>query len=276
VCHLLCQFPVPGGAIVLMSGGPAATGTREGKEIMTDQQAELDRTVSAFYRTGRAGARRLSDGGGPFGFDIAFALIVDELIREYGCDAIAETGCFAGDTTSYLARRYPSLPVYSCDIDQGCAAFTARRLAGCLNAEVTCEDSPGMLARVASCHARPLAFLDAHWGGNWPLIAELGIVTAAAGIAVIHDFDIGHDRFSYDTYDGVPCGPPLLSRMADPPAWYYTLDPSAALPVPCLQTGRRAGAGVVLGRGLGAGQAPPSRFLAAHPLDAACAAGSLR
>jgi hypothetical protein len=276
VCHRLCQFPAPGGVIVAVDGGPAATGTRKGKEIMTDQQAETDRTVGAFYRTGRAGARRLSDGGGPFGFDIAVALMVDELIRGYGCDAIAETGCFAGDTTFYLASRYPSIPVYSCDIDRECAGFTARRLAGCPNAEVTCEDSPGMLARIASRHARPLAFLDAHWGEHWPLFAELGIVTAAAGIAVIHDFDIGHDRFSYDIYDGVPCGPLLLSRMAAPPAWYYTLDPAAALPVPCLQTGRRAGVGVVLGHGLGPGQAPPSRFLAAHPLDAACTAGSRR
>jgi hypothetical protein len=72
---------------------------REGKEIMTDQQAETDLTVGVFYRTGRAGAQRLSDGGGPFGFDIAVALMVDELIREYDCDAVAETGCFAGDTT---------------------------------------------------------------------------------------------------------------------------------------------------------------------------------
>jgi hypothetical protein len=243
---------------------------------MTDQQAEIDLTVAVFYRTGRAGAQRLSDGGGPFGFDIAVALMVDELIRHYGCDAIAETGCFAGDTTFYLARRYPGLPVYSCDIDRECAAFTAKRLASFPNSEVTCENSPGMLARVVSRHARPLAFLDAHWGPDWPLIAELGIVTAAAGVAVIHDFDIGHDRFSYDTYDGVPCGPLMLSAMATPPSWYYTLDPAASLPVPCLQTGRRAGVGVVLGRDLDASQAPPSRFLAAHPLAASCAAGSQR
>jgi len=243
---------------------------------MTDRQAEIDLTVSVFYRTGRAGAQRLSDGGGPFGFDIAVALMVNELIREYDCDAVAETGCFAGDTTLYLARRYPGLPVYSCDTNGECAAFTARRLVGYANAEVTCEDSPGMLARVTSRHARPLAFMDAHWGEDWPLIKELGIVTAAVGIAVIHDFDIGHDRFSYDTYDGVPCGPLLLSRMAAPPLWYYTLDPSAALPVPCLQTGRRAGVAVVLGRDLDADREPPSRFLAARPLDAACAAGSRR
>lgn len=259
-----------------MNGGPAATGTCEGKRIMTDEQAETDLTVGVFYRTGRAGAQRLPDGGGPFGFDIAVALMVDELIRAYGCDAVAETGCFAGDTTLYLARRYPRLPVYSCDIDRGWAAFTARRLGGYPNAEVTCEDSRGMLARVASRHARPLAFLDAHWGEDWPLITELGIVTAAAGVAVIHDFDIGHDRFSYDAYGGIPCGPLLLSRMAVPPAWYYTLDPSAALPVPCLQTGRRAGVGVVPGRRLGVGQVPPGRFLAAHLLDTACAAGSGR
>lgn len=243
---------------------------------MTGQQAETDLTVSVFYRTGRAGALRLSDDGGPFGFDIAVALMVDELIRGYGCDAIAETGCFAGDTTFYLARRYPGLPVYSCDTDRACAAFTARRLAGCPNATVTCEDSPRMLARIAACHARPLSFLDAHWSADWPLIAGLDIATAATGIAVIHDFDIGHDRFSYDTYDGVPCGPLLLSRMARPPGWYYTLDPSAVLPVPCLQTGRRAGVGVVLGRDLAAGQARPSCFLTARLLDAACGAGEGR
>jgi hypothetical protein len=243
---------------------------------MTGQQDDIDLTVSIFYRTGRAGARRLSDGGGPFGFDIAVALIVDELVRGYGCDAIAETGCFAGDTTLYLSRRYPGLPVYACDLAGDCAAFTARRLADCPNAQVTCEDSPGMLERVAARHARPLAFLDAHWGPDWPLVAELDIITAAAGIAVVHDFDIGHDRFSYDTYDGVPCGPLLLARMAAPPRWYYTLDPSAALPVPCLQTGRRAGVGVIPGRDLDAGQAPPSRLLAARPLDATCAPGSQR
>ncbi|MGH3245171.1 MAG: hypothetical protein ACRDOI_03030 [Trebonia sp.] len=242
---------------------------------MTDQQAETELTVSVFYRTGRAGAQRLSDGGGPFGFDVVVALMVDELIRGFGCDAIAETGCFAGDTTFYLARRYPGLPVYSCDIDPASAAFTARRLAGCPNTAVTCEDSPQMLTRIAARHARPLAFLDAHWGADWPLMAELDIVTAAAGIAVIHDFDIGHDRFSYDTYAGVPCGPLLLSRMVGPPGWYYTLDPSAALPVPCLQTGRRAGVGVVLGRDLPISSVP-SRFLAARRLGTVCGAGAGR
>ncbi|HEY0934830.1 MAG TPA: hypothetical protein VGD91_13935 [Trebonia sp.] len=239
---------------------------------MTNENAETELTVSVFYRTGRAGAQRLAGGGGPFGFDIAVALMVDELIRRLGCDAVAETGCFAGDTTYYLARRYPDLPVYSCDTDGSCAAFTAARLAGCPNAAVTYEDSLAMLGRVASRHARPLAFLDAHWGAQWPLVAELDIVTAAAGVAVVHDFDIGHDRFSYDSYDGVACGPAILTGLAAPPSRYYALDPSVPLPVPCLQTGRRAGVGVVLGRALGIGLEPPSRFLEARSLDTAVTA----
>ena len=116
-------------------------------------QPEIDQTVSVFYRIERAGAYRLSDGGGPFGFDIAVALLADELIGSYECDAIAETGCFLGDTAAYLARRYPDLPVYTCDIDPGYSAFTARRLAGCPNITVSCEDSPGMLARVRPAQA---------------------------------------------------------------------------------------------------------------------------
>jgi hypothetical protein len=62
---------------------------------------------------------------------------------------------------------------------------------------------------------------------------------------MIHDFDIGHARFSFDTYDGITCGPRVLAGMSRPPGRYFTLSPDAAWPVPCLQTGRRAGVGVI-------------------------------
>ncbi len=222
-----------------------STAADTGKGGGIGHQADVDQTVNIFYRTGRAGAARLSDGGGPFGFDIAVALLVDELVRGYGCDAIAETGCFLGDTTFYLARRYPDLPVYSCDIDPDLVGFTERRLARHPNATVTCEDSPRMLERVVQAHARPLAFLDAHWDEQWPLIAELDVVVAAGGIAVIHDFDIGHERFSYDAYGDLVCGPGILMRMVQQPERYYVFNPGAKIPVPCLQVGRRAGVAVV-------------------------------
>jgi hypothetical protein len=224
------------------------------------------RTADVFYGTWRAGACRLSDGGGPFGFDIAVALLADELITGYECDAIAETGCFLGDTTAYLARRYPWLPVYTCDTDPGFSAFTARRLTACPNVTVNCEDSPALLARVCAQHQRTFAFLDAHWGQDWPLLAELDTLDSA--VAMVHDFDIGHPRFSFDTYDGLACGPGLLARMTRPPTRYFVFDPAAVLPVPCLQTGRRAGVAVITA-GLDDRTAGASRYLTARCLTPA-------
>jgi hypothetical protein len=230
--------------------------------------ADLERTMAVFYRTWRAGAVQLSDGGGPFGFDIAVALIAHEVVTGFGCDAIAETGCFTGDTTAYLARRYPELPVYTCDTDPECSAFTARRLARCPNVAVSCEDSPAMLARVCSGHRRTFAFLDAHWDKNWPLAAELEVLDGA--VALIHDFDIGHPRFSSDSYGGVSCGPGFLTQMSHPPSRYFTLHPDTSLPVPCLQTGRRAGV-AVLTAGLDSAPLDDNPYLHARILDVACA-----
>jgi hypothetical protein len=230
--------------------------------------ADLDRTVAVFYRTWRAGTLGLSDGGGPFGFDIAVALIAHEIITSFECDAIVETGCFTGDTTAYLGRRYPDLPVYTCDTDPGCSAFTARRLVGLPNVTVSCEDSPAMLARVCSGHRRTFAFLDAHWHRTWPLPAELEVLTGA--VALIHDFDIGHQRFSSDSYGGVTCGPALLTRMSHPPVCYFTLNPDVPLPVPCLQTGRRAGVAVITA-GLDGARLDRNPYLHARFLPAACA-----
>ncbi len=202
-----------------------------------------DTTLSIFYRTERVGAVRLSDGGGPFGFDVTVALLVDDLISRYGCDAVAETGCFLGDTTSYLARRYPQLPVYTCDIEPAHASFTRHRLAEHGNVTVEDVDSPALVAAVSARHQRPLFYLDAHWGPHWPLDRELAAI--GSGVVVVHDFDVGHPRFSFDSYDGIACGPTVLARMPAPPARYFTPDPQTDHPLPCLQTGRRAGVGIL-------------------------------
>ncbi|MEU1729435.1 hypothetical protein, partial [Nonomuraea sp. NPDC005692] len=194
------------------------------------QRAQTEATLLTFYTTIRAGMVRLSDGGGPFGFDITAALLIDDLMSLFQCDAIIETGCFLGDTTDYLARRYPALPVYACDIDAQHAGFTHRRLAGLSNAYVECLDSPLLIRSVS--FDRPLYFLDAHWGENWPLLEELAGITC--GVTVIHDFDIGHPRFGFDTYQGVACGPQMLALLPDPPQVYlnrsdFLGDPEASM-----------------------------------------------
>jgi len=96
---------------------------------MTKMTPDLDHQMilSEFYTTVRAGCVRLSDGGGPFGFDIHVALNIDYLINAYNCDAIIETGCFLGDTTEYFSKMYPNIPVYSVDIDPNFTRFTRER-----------------------------------------------------------------------------------------------------------------------------------------------------
>ncbi|MEZ0076269.1 hypothetical protein [Planotetraspora sp. GP83] len=209
-------------------------------------ESPVQATFEVFYRVERAGAIRLSDGGGPFGFDITRALLVDDLLDAFRCDAIVETGCFLGDTTYYLAARYPDLPVYSCDIVPEHAEFTRRRLAaaGCRNALVSCTDSPALVETISRLHERPLIYLDAHWEDRWPLDAELAAV--AQGIVLVDDFDIGHPRFSFDTYAGRSCGPAIFAAMPSPPARYWTPDPDADWPLPCLQVGRRSGIGLIV------------------------------
>ncbi|MBO2464953.1 hypothetical protein [Actinomadura violacea] len=217
--------------------------------VMVVTESDVQRTYEEFYRIPRAGQIRLSDGGGPFGFDIHLALLVDQLIGMLGCDAICETGSFVGDTTLYLAARHPELPVRSCDIDPRHVAVTRRRLTGHSNATVECCDSPRLIADVTRRHTRPLCFLDAHWGDPWPLEQELELLATrtptGGAVAVVHDFDIGHPRFSFDSYGGRDCGPGVLAMLGRPPAVYFTPRPEAPWPLPCLQTGRRAGAAVL-------------------------------
>lgn len=196
--------------------------------------------LNAFYRTSRAGQIGLSDGGGPFGFDVHLALLVDQLMHVYGCDAVVETGCYVGDTTDYLTRMYPATPVWSCDLYRDSARFTAARLSDRDQVQIECCDGADLVGRACTQFDLPLMFLDAHGVvGDWPLVRELEAVRR--GIVIIHDFDIGHPRFSFDIYDGLTCGPDLLATVEGLPQQYFVPDSTAPWPLPCLQTGRRAG-----------------------------------
>ena len=205
-----------------------------------------EQVYAIFYRCPRLAADELSDGGGPFGFDITTALEFDLLVEHYRCDAIFETGCNLGDTTFYLARRYPEIPLFSCDISQRHADFTQQRLAFAGNATVEHLDSPLLIEKHAHRFERPIFYLDAHWYEDWPLQRELDLIQN--GIVIVDDFDIGHPRFGFDSYAGEHCGPDLLARAlaARGITRFYTNNPDAQFPLPCLQTGRRAGRAYVV------------------------------
>ncbi|MFE6273954.1 hypothetical protein ACFVQ9_34775 [Streptomyces goshikiensis] len=219
----------------------------------------VEQVLGAFYRTPRVGGLdRLAGGGGPFGFDITTACRVHALVTLFGCDAIVESGCHLGDTTEYLARAYPHLPVRACDLDGKRAGFTRARLAGHGNAVVHHGDSGRLLPALLSGLERPLVFLDAHWGPGWPLRAELTALKDVRAVVLVDDFRIGHPRFGYDTYGGEVCGPELVADALPGLGRMFVGDVEADYPLPCLQTGRRSGTGIVV---LGL----DDTALAAHP-----------
>lgn len=98
-------------------------------------------------------AQELSDGGGPFGFDITTALEFDYLIEKYNCDAIIETGSNYGDTTHYLARTYHNLTILTCDVVDKYVNLVKRRLADAPNVVVEKANSPDLIAAYKALYA---------------------------------------------------------------------------------------------------------------------------
>ncbi len=220
------------------------------EELGSVQTSDTEKTrlLRDFYQVPRMGQLFLSDGGGPFGFDIQLACEVDWLVRAYGCDAVIETGCNMGDTTEYLCNRYPDRPVFTCDVEGAFVDFVKERLALHSNVKVAQSDSVAFLEHTLPKFKRPFLFLDAHGvGKEWPLTAELSMLKR--GVICVHDFDIGHERFDYDTYEGVKCDPTLLAQSLGSGAPYFINHADADYPLPCLQVGRRSGRAFIV-RGL--------------------------
>jgi hypothetical protein len=204
-----------------------------------------ERVYEEFYRTPRIGGMRvegsvpLTDGGGPFGFDIEAAVAFDYLVAAYSPDVIVETGCHLGDTTHYLARTYPDTPLHTCDVNPVHARFTKERTKRFAHCWVRECDSRTLLREVLPGAERPLLYLDAHGYEDWPLRGELAEV--GDGVVCVDDFDIGVPGYGYDTYGGVTCGPELISGLGLDITACYVNSTENVYGFPCLQNGRRAG-----------------------------------
>lgn len=205
----------------------------------------LNSLVHTFYTTERR-SNNMSDQGGPFGFDIHFALEIDYLLKQYNCDAFIETGTNLGDTIDYMSKLYPELEIISCEVDQLYHALATERLKDRKHLTIHHESSERVIKKTNN-YNMPLYYLDAHWGDYWPLRDE--ILNIERGIVCVSDFYVGDpDMFNpipygFDSYNGIRCDKDLIMDIVSPETKLYTNNSKNlhAYPLPCLQMTRRSG-----------------------------------
>lgn len=133
------------------------------------------------------------------------------LVKEGKIKAIVETGTFRGYTTSLLARKFPDLPIYTCEINEYNFKKASENLRKFRNVKVFNNTSPKFLSQIIKdklISDRVLFYLDAHWLDEWPLEDELKIISSKikSSIIVIDDFKVPEDnRFQFDKYNEKEC-----------------------------------------------------------------------
>lgn len=190
-----------------------------------------------FYTTER-NSFGVSDGGGPFGFDIHHAIEIDYLIKKYNIEKIIETGTNMGDTCEYLAKNYPNIQIITTETNTDFYRYSRNRLMQYQNVSVLNESSEKVIINEKS-NNNCLYYLDAHWEDYWPLKDE--IENISSGVVCVGDFNIRHYSYGFDGYNGVECDEKLI-RGSGFTGKIYTNNPfCTAYPFPLLQKGRLGG-----------------------------------
>ena len=194
---------------------------------------DIDTFQKQFYSVQRLGLG-LNGGGGPFNFDIHKAYDFCTVIDHNNIDVIVETGCNAGDTTEFLAIRYPDKKIITCDIDYSYVNLAKIRLQKYNNVDVH-EVSSEYLIKQVNHKSNIIFYLDAHWGNYHPLKDELNNIDK--GYIMVDDFDIGCANFQFDTYES-KIDIDLVKHYTNEA---YINNPAFKYPIFCHQITRKAG-----------------------------------
>jgi len=131
--------------------------------------------------------------------------LVNHIMETLKPDRFVETGTHMGWTCMYMAKRYPSLPIRSVEID---GEYFSKSVHNCKphpNVMVFHMSSPDFLNMIyfdVLKRGLTLFWLDAHWWTPVPLRAECRIIAALDKyVVLIDDFasknpDFGGDVFS--------------------------------------------------------------------------------
>ena len=123
-----------------------------------------------------------------------------QIISERKIEAVVETGLNDGQSTLAFCKIAPK--VYGIDYDPACVNCTINRLkeAGVTNGEVLLGNSPDVLRDLMPRinPSNTLFFLDAHWGGECPILEEIAAIPRDQGVLVFHDFQVPGKDFGWD------------------------------------------------------------------------------
>ncbi len=168
----------------------------------------------------------------PLHGDVISIQLFKEIVEEFDIDTIVETGTFRGFTTELLAKMFPKIKIYTCEINGLNYLKAKKNLAKYKNVHLFKGTSPTFLADLLDnkkISNKTLFYLDAHWLDEWPLEEEIKIISTRLknAIVVIDDFKVpGNNNFAFDKYGSKECALPMIIGNISSKNTYDLLFPS--------------------------------------------------
>lgn len=149
---------------------------------------------------------RVGDRFGPFNSQRFRQRIFDWIVAEIAPTYVVETGTAHGGTTEFIADR-TSAPIFGIELDTRRITFARLRLRRHRSVRLLHGGSDVLLERLLAGSDLPAGvgfyYLDAHWGEELPLAAEIAHIFARRpeSLVMIDDFRVPDDPgYEYDDY----------------------------------------------------------------------------
>lgn len=143
----------------------------------------------------------------PFNGDTFMEKEFLNLRDKYKITTAVETGSCLYSTSKWLGENFQS--VHTIELSEEYSRHGIHKVSEMANVEAHIGDSVQKLqylTGVLTPNDRALFFLDAHWGDNCPLLAELDALTGMKleipPVIAIHDFYTGDEKLGWDEYNG--------------------------------------------------------------------------
>jgi hypothetical protein len=130
-----------------------------------------------------------------------------KLKEKFNLTTAVETGSCLYSTSKFFGENFGT--VHTIELSEEYSRHGIHKVADMPNVHTYIGDSVQNLhhlTNIISQNDRVIYFLDAHWGENCPLLAELDALTKVKTILppiiAIHDFYTGDERLGWDEYNG--------------------------------------------------------------------------